>query len=82
MVRFGIFQKSASGLVPDGWVELRNFSNRYHFRTFQLELDNVGTKKFKIGSVVKKLQPYSEVVYKIFYLGGCNEIAKKYRYLK
>ena len=59
--------KVASRLVPDAWLESEISGCMCHFRTFQLELDNVGNKKFKIGSVVKKLQPYSEVFYKIFY---------------
>ena len=46
----------ASHLVPDGWVEIKISDCRCHFRTFQLELDNLGTKNFEIGSVVKKLQ--------------------------
>ena len=47
----------ASGLVPDRWVERKSSGYRCHFRAFQLELDNLGTKNFEIGSVVKKLQP-------------------------
>ena len=53
---FEIFLKFASRLVPDGWVELKISGCRCHFRTFQLELDILGTKNFEIGSVVKKLQ--------------------------
>ena len=48
----------ASGLVPDRWVERKSSGYRCHFRAFQLELDNLGTKNFEIGSVVKKLQPF------------------------
>ena len=50
------FLKSASRLLPDGWVELKSSGCRGHFRTFQLELDILDTKNFGIGSVVKKLQ--------------------------
>ena len=53
---FGIFLKSASRLLPDGWVELKSAGCRGHFRTFQFELDILDTKNFGIGSVVKKLQ--------------------------
>ena len=53
---FGIFLKSASRLLPDGWVELKSAGCRGYFRTFQLELDILDTKNFGIGSVVKKLQ--------------------------
>ena len=54
----GFSLKVASGLVPDRWVERKSSSYRCHFRSFQLELDNLGTKNFEIGSVVKKLQPF------------------------
>ena len=54
----GIFRKFASRLLPDGWVELKISGCRYHFRTFQLELDTLGTKNFEIGTVVKKLQMF------------------------
>ena len=54
----GIFLKFASRLLPDGWVELKISGCRYHFRTFQLELDTLGTKNFEIGTVVKKLQMF------------------------
>ena len=53
-----IFLKSASRLLPDGWVELKISGCRYHFRTFQLELDTLGTKNFEIATVVKKLQMF------------------------
>ena len=53
---FGIFLKSASRLLPDGWVGPTSFDNRCHFRAFQLELDTLGTKNFGISPVVKKLQ--------------------------
>ena len=53
---FGIFLKFSSRLVPDGWVELKISGCRYHFRAFQLELDNLDTKNFEIGSVDTKLQ--------------------------
>ena len=58
VVSFGIFQKSASHLLPDGWVELKISACRCHFRTFQLELDTLVTKNLVIGSVVKKLQVF------------------------
>ena len=45
-------------LLPDGWVELKISGCRCYFRTFQLELDNLGTKNFEIGSVAEKLQPF------------------------
>ena len=64
---FIIYFISTSDLVPDGWIESEIFGCMCHFRTFQFELDNLGTKKFEIGPVDKKLQPYPEVVYKIFY---------------
>ena len=54
---FGIFLKSASRLLPDGWVGLNISGCRRHFRAFQLELDILGTKNFGVGSVVTKLQP-------------------------
>ena len=57
VARFGIFLKSTSGLVPDGRVGLIKSSCRYHFRTFQLELDILDTKNIGNGSVVTKLQP-------------------------
>ena len=53
---FWIFLKSASRLLPGGWVEFTSFHNRCHFRAFQLELDTLGTKNFGIGPVVKKLR--------------------------
>ena len=58
VARFGIFLKSASRLVPDGWVGPQKSSGRCHFWAFQLELDILGTKNFGIGSVVTKLQPF------------------------
>ena len=54
---FWIFLKSASRLLPNGWVELKSAGCRGHFRTFQLELDILDTKNFGNGPVVKKLQP-------------------------
>ena len=56
---FGIFLKSASRLVPDGWVGPTSFDNRCYFRTFQLELDILDTKNFGIGPVVKELQLFA-----------------------
>ena len=55
---FGISPKSASRLLPDGWVGPTSFDNRFHFRAFQLELDTLtlGLKNFGIRPVVKKLQ--------------------------
>ena len=50
------FLKSASGLVPDGWVGLNSFGYRCHFRAFQLELDTLDTQNIGNGSVVAKLQ--------------------------
>ena len=49
----GVSLKVASGLVPDRWVERKSSGYRCHFRAFQLELDNLGTKDFEIGSVSK-----------------------------
>ena len=57
-VRFGIFLKSASRLVPDGWVGLKSSGGRYHFWAFQLELDILDTKNIGIGSVGTKLQMF------------------------
>ena len=54
----GIFLKSASRLLPDGWVGLEIFGCRCDFRAFQLELDILGTKNIEIGSVGTKLQLY------------------------
>ena len=56
-VAFGIFLKSASGLVPDGWVGLKSFGYRCHFQAFQLELDTLDTQNIGNGPVVAKLQP-------------------------
>ena len=53
-----VFQKTTKRLVCDGWIELKKSGCRCHFRTFQLELDNLGTKNFENGSVVEKLQPF------------------------
>ena len=52
------FLKSASRLLPDGWVGFTSFDNRCHFRAFQIELDTLGTKNFGIGPVVKELQVF------------------------
>ena len=54
--RFGIFLKSASGLVPDGWVGLKSFGYRCHFRAFQIKLDILDTQNFGNGPVVEELQ--------------------------
>ena len=54
----GFFLKSASRLLPDGWVGLKISGCKYHFRAFQVELNILGTKNFEIGSVVKKLQSF------------------------
>ena len=54
--RFGIFLKSASRLVPDGWVGLKSFGYRCHFRAFQLELDTLDTQNIGNGPVVEELQ--------------------------
>ena len=54
--RFEISPKSASRLVPDGWVGLTNSSDKYNFRCFQLELDILDTKNIGNGLVVTKLQ--------------------------
>ena len=48
--------KVASGLLPNGWIELKISGCRGHFRAFQIKLDNLGTKNFQFGSVIKKLQ--------------------------
>ena len=60
VVSFGIFMKFASGLLPDGWVELKGSGCRCDFRTNQLELDILDTKNFGIGSVGAKLQPLKD----------------------
>ena len=57
-VAFGIFLKSASGLVPDGWVELKSFGYRCYFRAFQIKLDILDTQNFGNGPVVEELQPF------------------------
>ena len=57
-VVFGIFLKSASGLVPDGWVELKSFGYRCYFRAFQIKLDILDTQNFGNGPVVEELQPF------------------------
>ena len=51
-------QNYHSHLLPDEGVKRKISCCQYHFWTFQLELDNLGTKNFEIGSVVKKLQPF------------------------
>ena len=43
-------------MLPKGSIELEISGCRYHFRSFQLKLHNLGTKNFLIGSVGKKLQ--------------------------
>ena len=58
VARFGIFLKSASRLVPDGWVGLKSFGYRCHFRAFQLELDTLDTQNIGNGPVVEELQPF------------------------
>ena len=55
--RFGIFLKSASRWVPDGWVEIRTSGGRCHFWAFQLELDILDTGNIGNGPVGTKLQP-------------------------
>ena len=57
VARFRIFLKSASGLLPDGWVGLKSFGYRCHFRAFQLELDTLDTQNIGNGPVVEELQP-------------------------
>ena len=56
--RFGIFPKSASRQVPVGWVGLKSFGYRCHFRAFQLELDTLDTQNIGNGPVVEELQPF------------------------
>ena len=58
VARFGIFLKSASRLVPDGWVGLKSFGYRCHFRAFQLELATLDTQNIGNGPVVEELQPF------------------------
>ena len=58
VARFGIFLKSASGLVPDGWVELKSFGYRCDFRAFQIKLDILDTQNFGNRPVVEELQPF------------------------
>ena len=53
---FGIFPKSASRLVGDGWVGPTGFGYRCHFRTNQLELDILDTQNFGNGPVVEELR--------------------------
>ena len=57
-VAFGIFLKSASRLVPDGWVGLKSFGYRCDFRAFQIKLDILDTQNFGNGPVVEELQPF------------------------
>ena len=71
--RFGIFLKSASRLVPDGWVGLKSFGYRCHFRAFQLELDTLDTQNIGNGPVVAKLQPFG--VGKISEISGKSELS-------
>ena len=52
----GFLLKLASRLVSGGWVELKIYDCKCHYRAFQLKLDILGTKNFETGSVVKKLQ--------------------------
>ena len=54
---FGIFLKSASRLVPDGWVGLKSSGYRCHFRAFQLKLFILDTQNIGNGPVVEELQP-------------------------
>ena len=58
VARFGIFLKSASGMVPDKWVGLKSFGYRCHFRAFQLKLDILDIQNFGNGPVVEELQPF------------------------
>ena len=53
----GYFLKSVSRLVPNGWVGLKSFGYRCHFRAFQLELDTLDTQNIGNGPVVEELQP-------------------------
>ena len=55
----GFFWKSASRLVPDGWVELKSFGYRCDFRAFQIKLDILDTQNFGNSPVVEELQPFS-----------------------
>ena len=50
------FVKSASRLLPDGWVGLKSLGYRCHFRAFQLELNILDTRNFGNGSAVQTLQ--------------------------
>ena len=52
---FGIFPKSASRLVGDGWVGPTGFGYRCHSRTNQLELD-ILDQNFGNGPVVEELR--------------------------
>ena len=51
--RFGVFQKLASRLLPDEWVELEISGCRHYFRAFRLEVDIRGMNNFEIGSRAK-----------------------------
>ena len=73
VARFGIFLKSASRWVPDGWVGLIISSYRCYFRTFQLGLDILGTKNVGNGPVVEKLQPFE--VGRIPEISGKSELS-------
>ena len=55
---FGIFLKSASRLLTDGWVGVVVSSCRCHFRTIQLGLAILDTKNIGNGPVVEELQPF------------------------
>ena len=71
VARFGIFLKSASRLVPDGWVELKSFGYRCDFRAFQIKLDILDTQNFGNGPVVEELQ--------LFEVGMISKISGKSR---
>ena len=59
VARFGIFLKSASRLVPDGWVERKISVTDVIFERFSSSQNlTLGTKNFEIGPLVKKLQPF------------------------
>ena len=60
VARFENFLKSASRLVPDGWVGLKSFGYRCDFRAFQIKLDILDTQNFGNGPVVAKLQLFED----------------------
>ena len=70
------FLKSASRLLPDGWVGLKSSGYRCHFRAFQLKLFILDTRNVGNGSIVQKLQLFE--VARISEFFGRPEIKRQY----